>query len=415
MLINRGWKPIFSPTQEELMQHVRTSLLALAGLLIVVVMAACQSTQLPVDGGLESTFTIDPTIYAKGWVWADNPTATLDVPYTPHTFYQYNNRFDNTSKGVVTYPAADNTVVRWGLGSYEVIFPNLGVRGGVVHVSAYGGKHTCKVVRWNADLTPDLHVFVRCFNPSNGANLNGRFTVLFYKDGAKSRDYADAYVWADQESVSSYIPALEYNYNSRGVNNRVQRIAPGQYGVTLPQMEGRGGLLGGGIIMVTAYGDSNVYCKNIGFSADASLNIIAQVRCYKGGILDDSKFTLSFFRDPSALAIRNTANKKQAWYVLANVTPIPHTGHQTDSYGNHDATLTRLALGSYRVHLPRIAAFDKTFAHITAYDTNTSYCNLVSWVTSPSGGTNVNVKCYSPSGAAADSIFSLYYASDDPL
>jgi hypothetical protein len=398
------------------MKYIRTSLLALATLLVILVMAACQSTQPPLEGGLEPAFTIDPTIYAKGWVWANIPNSSIGVPYTPHTTYQYNNRFEKTSTGIVTYPAADNTVVRWGLGSYEVIFPNLGVRGGVVHVSAYGGKHTCKVVRWNADLTPDLHVFVRCFNPSNGANLNGRFTVLFYKDGAKSRDYADAYVWANQESLTtSYTPDLEYNYNSRGVNNRVQRTAAGEYVVTIPQMEGRAGILGGGIIMVTTYGESNVYCKSVTYSADASNNVLATVRCYKGGILDDSKFTLSFFRDPSALAIRSIANKKQAWYVLADTTPIPHTSHQTDSYGNHDATMTRLAVGSYRVHLPRIAALDKTFAHVTAYEVNTSYCNLVSWNKSPSGGTDVNVKCYSPSGAAADSTFLLYYASDDPL
>jgi hypothetical protein len=386
----------------------------LLGLLVTLAMfllASCSQAPTPAEG-LEPAYTIDSTIYAKGWVWANVPNSSVGVAYTPNPLYQYNNRIDRTSTGTITYPAADNKVIRRGLGNYEVIFPNLGVRGGVVHVSAYGGKHICKVVRWDPALDKSLKLQVRCFNPRTGANVNGRFTALFYKDGAKSREYADAYLWADKASITSiYTPSLNYNYNSRGVNNRVKRAATGEYIVTIPQMDVSGGLVKPGTVMVTAYGENNTYCKTIGYSNNATNGITVVVHCYKSGILEDSQFTLSYFRDPSTLAIRNASDKLQAWYLWANPENM---GYQSDSYGNSDATMERLAVGSYRVHLPRIAAFDKTFAQVNGYDLNTSYCNVVNWIASPSGGIDVNVKCYTPSGALADSIFSLYYTSDDP-
>src|SRR5215470_11444594 len=80
--------------------------------------------------GTAAATPVEPTVITKGWVWANQPSAPLDAPYTPATQYQYNLRIDLlTSYPFRTYSSGTNTVTRTGTGTYRVTFPTLGAGG----------------------------------------------------------------------------------------------------------------------------------------------------------------------------------------------------------------------------------------------------------------------------------------------
>jgi hypothetical protein len=113
------------------------------------------------------------------YVWANNPTSAIGVPYTPSVPYSYN----------AVGRSAANLVTRTGVGIYSVTCKGVGGGplfggsgtwgpGGHVQVTAYGSDSDyCKVVSWvtgGADFTAN----VRCFNTA-GALSDDRFDLLF--------------------------------------------------------------------------------------------------------------------------------------------------------------------------------------------------------------------------------------------
>lgn len=114
------------------------------------------------------------------YLWANNATSTIGVPYTPSSVYSFN------SAG----RAAAISVTRTAIGTYNVTCKGVGGAslvsgggtwgpGGHVQVTAYGSEDAdhCKVVSWvtgGADFTAT----VRCFN-SAGAVADNRFDLLF--------------------------------------------------------------------------------------------------------------------------------------------------------------------------------------------------------------------------------------------
>ncbi len=107
------------------------------------------------------------------YVWANNGSPSIGVPYTPSSFYSYNAQ--NRSAG--------NTVTKTATGTYSVTCKGVGGGapwgpGGHVQVTAYGGDADyCKVVSWSTG-GPDFTVTVRCFNPA-GALSDNQFDLLF--------------------------------------------------------------------------------------------------------------------------------------------------------------------------------------------------------------------------------------------
>ncbi|HEV8581640.1 MAG TPA: hypothetical protein VGX68_21440 [Thermoanaerobaculia bacterium] len=107
------------------------------------------------------------------YLWANQATSAIGVPYTPSTTYSFN--------AVIKTNA--NTVTRTAVGTYSVTCKGVGGQGwgagGHVQVTAYGGEDAdqCKVVSWvtgGADFTTT----VRCFN-HQGALSDNRFDLLF--------------------------------------------------------------------------------------------------------------------------------------------------------------------------------------------------------------------------------------------
>src|SRR5262245_36631144 len=74
--------------------------------------------------------------YGYAYVWANDPTSAIGVPYTPHLSYQYSST------------AAQSSVTRLGTGSYSVRLRYLGPYGTAL-VTAYGSTDDrCKISHW---------------------------------------------------------------------------------------------------------------------------------------------------------------------------------------------------------------------------------------------------------------------------
>ena len=350
---------------------------------------------------------------ALAWVWANRHLSTFNVAYTPAINYQYNAHFN-------PYPTANNTVTRTGVGRYLVKFPNLNVIGGTAHVSAYRGKHHCKVLNWGSG--KDVSVNVICFN-ANGRRVNGKFTVFFHKDSAL-RTRGNAYLWANNPTRSSYTPNPVYQYNSRGDTNTVSRLGVGRYRVHLPNME-RNTIEAnkGGTILVTAYGSGSERCKVGGWSQSGN-TVLANVNCFAAnGNRVDTRFTLSFMREPGTLLANFSEDKQEAFYVWANGATTPNIFYQSNSYGNPTsvsnpsrATVSNIGTGVYRVSLPGVKAFNKTTAQAVAYGSDSSYCNISRWTANSSiNGTDVFVNCYNNAGNRTNTRFNLLYYTNSTI
>jgi hypothetical protein len=113
------------------------------------------------------------------YLWANNASPTIGVPYTPSTIYSYNaigraqaNSITKTATGVysVSCKGVGGGALFSGSGSWGP--------GGHVQVSAYGdgNPNTCHVGSWGTG-GRDFTASVDCFAP-NGAPADSRFDFL---------------------------------------------------------------------------------------------------------------------------------------------------------------------------------------------------------------------------------------------
>ena len=113
----------------------------------------------------------------SGFVWSNNATSAIGVPYTPNPLFAY-----NSTGGAVT-------ITRTGTGLYLVTFAGLGATstgtsgagsGGNAQVSSYNSamtnKYIAKITKVDS-LSSDFNVSVRT-QKANGAAGNEMFSVL---------------------------------------------------------------------------------------------------------------------------------------------------------------------------------------------------------------------------------------------
>jgi hypothetical protein len=321
---------------------------------------------------------------AFGFVWADQPSAA--AAYSPSASYSFNST------------GGANTVTRLSVGSYRVDMAGLGQANGNVQVTAYGGtSNRCKVSGWGPNGTTQS-LFVRCYTAA-GVAADSYFVAQYYRAGAGNAEQG-AYLWADQPTSASYTPSRFYSYNSRGGTNTVTRSGVGAYQASLP-----GFTTVGGNVQVTAYGSTTHHCKVAGWG----LNIV-NVRCFDAaGNPADTFWTLRY-------TDRHVANSGQrgAYAWLSDATSASHTPSPTYQWHSAGSTLTatRSGTGTYAITIPGLAAFDRTSALVTAYGFGGEHCNVSSWFTALSGGTQVNVQCWSAAGALTDSLFTMSYITN---
>ncbi|QZZ20976.1 FAD-binding protein [Leptothermofonsia sichuanensis E412] len=340
-----------------------------------------------IQHGYVSSVVVNPA--CKGWVWANQPTATS---YIPDQNYQY-----NSAGGI-------NEIVRLGVGQYKVKLPRLGRSGGMVHVSAYRGNHYCKVANWNFSGNNQF-VNVNCFSP-NGTPIDGQFVMLFYKGVRQSGSWTDAYLWANQPTTAEYTPDTSYQWNSKGLVNTVRRIGTGHYQATLPGMN-----VAGGTVLVTAYGTGTERCKVGGWNWSGNSTIV-NVYCFNvDGNPVDTRFTLSFMTDVD-LGVPEPDGWWSGGYVWADQPTetdyVPATNYQRNTNSNTPNRIKRLSTGAYQVHFPNLSLAHST-AQVTAYGSGSEYCTVQYWGSDGSNGAIVSVQCFDRSGALVDTRFTLMH------
>jgi hypothetical protein len=210
------------------------------------------------------------------------------------------------------------------------------------------------------------------------------------------------YVWADQPTAPSYTPSAAYQTNSAGLANTIRRTGPGSYVVTFP---GLARSRNAGTVNVTAYGElRTTYCNNAGWGANASGGVDVVVLCTDtNGNAADAQFNATY-AVPQA--------KGKLGYLWADqptagfYTPNLHA--QFNSTGGVN-TVNRVGTGSYIVRLPGLGAAAGT-VKVTSFGAIPNRCKVAWWA--PEGlDQKVAVFCYSATGLAADSLFTLTYAN----
>ncbi|CAL9639756.1 hypothetical protein [Streptomyces sp. enrichment culture] len=315
------------------------------------------------------------------YVWANQPSAPLNTPYTPSGYYSRN------STGAV------NSVVRTGVGQYTVRMPRLGLLGGTVHVTAYGAtNHSCSVAYWTP-VGERLDVHVRCFAAS-GYRADTYFSASYVNTAYLGGRFG--YVWADQPSSGSYTPSLTYQFNSAGVRNTITSSGIGQYTVRLPSIGSAAGH-----VQVTAYGDVAARCKVVNWYPSGTAQMV-NVRCFTlGGALRDTRFTLTYTRGTGLL---RTTPAAYAWANQPTAASyVPSAAYQYNSAG-HTNRITRHGVGVYRVWTPGMP-LGYGNVQVTAYGADSRHCKVDHWT--PSSG--IQVRCLTASGSPADTYVDVSF------
>ncbi|MGI9387922.1 MAG: alpha/beta hydrolase [Methyloligellaceae bacterium] len=337
----------------------------------------------------------------KAWVWIGESS-------TPLPNYQYN------SSG------AQNTYQKTGVGKYRVFMPGLTKPGGgTVHVSGYRDNKHCKPVRWSPR-NGGREILVYCYSPQ-GQLADGKFTLL-YINAPEVEDNGVAYVYAEQQSASNYVPQRKYQWNKSGKSNTVRRLDRGHYRVQFP-MSGEQ-FVTGGTMMVSAYGADAAHCQ-AGDWLGLKGVVEANVYCFDtSGARFDTKFTAIFINDPSLgrnVSSSGSSYPHQGTYLWANGQSLEREYRPINRYQSKDSDhrVLRVRQGLYEVRLKRVNVDSKSGVFVTAVGPDPVYCSVNRWVAwqdegqvPAEAGTKVLVSCFNGSGAPVDAQFTLLFQSD---
>lgn len=213
------------------------------------------------------------------------------------------------------------------------------------------------------------------------------------------------FVWADNPYAAFYEPSPSYSFNT-GSTNSISRLGTGHYRV-------RFGGLGSntGNVQVTSYGGGSGHCKVEQWFWSGADEMV-DVRCFAAdGIPEDNMYVVTFDSDKFSWAER-----AYLWNNLPSRSGTPDPNYQFVR-GATLGTVTFNRTGNYTVRLPigGSGTGDRGIAHVTAYGTDAVYCVWDSFTRNPTTVANIRVRCYDPSGAPANSMFSLSYGRYAPL
>jgi hypothetical protein len=222
------------------------------------------------------------------------------------------------------------------------------------------------------------------------------------------------YVWADQPSTAigvSYAPSARYQYNSSGAINTAVRLATGQYVVRFPHIGPFGTAL------VTPYGGagSGAFCniKPWGPAPDSNDDTLVEVICRNAaGDPSDSRFTMSYTQPgtgvlstPGAFVWNDRTSEP------FNMPYTPNLHYQFNSTGAIN-TITRWAIGHYRVRIPGFDSLPPGVVHINAYGGGKVWCTKDLDDAPPGGGIHsIEVVCQAADGSLVDSKFVATYVT----
>jgi hypothetical protein len=327
--------------------------------------------------------------HGHGYVWANDASAAIGVPYVAATTYQSN------STGAL------NTVTRTGTGTYAVRFPNLGPSGTVL-VTAYTGfgstaTNRCKVLGWGADGT-DTVVSAQCFT-AGGVPVDSMFTMTYtFPAPGMPRG---GYVWNDQSHAPLgrwVTPSRTYQASSTERTITVRRLATGRYEVRMP---GHGHPLKQdlGQMLVVAYGSVGhpaAWCDMQGDVSTPSDGLY-RVSCWTPAAAPvNTQFVMTYVKNGNILFApgREFANVNLVCTEDGVREPCQTSGSTEDSNPAAGVTVSRAGPGEYAVHAP-VDLFGGTvqvtgwFGGVTPGDEHRGRCHVHFW----NGSDGIRVKC----------------------
>jgi hypothetical protein len=273
------------------------------------------------------------------------------------------------------------TIERTGVGLYAVDVTAPGVPMRNVQVTAYDQASHCSVSNFGSTAAT-----VMCRDAA-GTPVNSRFSFIAFGPKARGAGFV-GYAWADDQDNAQYPVNTTHAYHSSAGAVTATRAAAGDYSV---QFAGLNLLTGN--VQVTAYGTAN-HCNVRIWSGDD-----VGVRCYDAaGALADARFEVLITQAsvPVGPAVRGYMTAALAGDPGGDVSASDYTFNATGGA----TTASRSGPGAYNV---RFAGTNLSGGHvqITAVASN-RHCNVRIFATD-----QVGVSCYDPSGAPADSRFSL--------
>jgi hypothetical protein len=323
----------------------------------------------------------------SGYVWADQPTASV---YVPSTFYQAN------SKGKL------NIIYRTGVGQYQVVFPGLANdrNGGTVNVTAYGprARTYCGVVDWGRSGRKDIAVDVRCAD-SSGALVDSYFDASYSVPAKKGGSLA--YVWANQPSAASYTPEPFYQFNSKGGLNTITRGAPGVYTIRLPKLGAANGT-----VKVTTYGPVSTRCKVVYWFPDGADQTVTVECRNSAGAYVDSMFTMTFAHQRSLLG---TGDYGYAWASSPNSAPYNPFPVYSQTSPSGPIVIVRYGPGLYGVRFQGVGQAILGHVQVTAYGDDANECRVEGWGGDGAVGQEVGVECYDTNDTPMDTLFTIQW------
>ncbi|HEY3181299.1 MAG TPA: hypothetical protein VGJ77_00570 [Gaiellaceae bacterium] len=230
-------------------------------------------------------------------------------------------------------------------------------------------------------------------NPAGGSYLDTHWNAADSEYLVAGAQPVWGYVWANDATAASYTPNTQYQRNSTGALNTIERTGTGAYTVHFTKL----GIYYGGTVDVTAYGSGSENCK-VGSWGPSLSDMRVYVRCFDAaGSPVDTQFAAAFTRPTSS---------SQFGYVWANnpssASYTPNSWYQFNSSGASN-TVTHSSTGLYQVKFPGIGGSGGT-VKVTAYGYGNEYCKATSW-SSFGSDVYVNVACQTPTGVLDDAYF----------
>ncbi|GAA2855418.1 hypothetical protein Acy02nite_72870 [Actinoplanes cyaneus] len=288
---------------------------------------------------------------------------------------------------------SENRVERTDVGRYRVTFGGLGQDGGVAEVTPLtGDDRICTLPDWRPD-GDDERVEVACFDRS-GAPADSGFSARYWY--LRDSGGTAAYLRLGDPGRTSQTVEDAYGYNSAGGINSADREDVGSYVVYF----GRQDRASGGTVKVSAVGGTAAVCGVERWFAYPEGNYLAvRVRCRDAaGQAVDSRFAVAFSVGlgggvPGAHLLADRPS--DAGYTATGA-------YQFNSAGRSN-TVTRSAVGDYRVSLPAVFGAGGNI-QVTPYAGD---ARCVAVLDDQISG--VRVVCRGPAGTPVDAQFLLAY------
>lgn len=305
-----------------------------------------------------------------------------------------------------SWPSPFKVHVTPGLvGQVTVVFPQIGSKGGVVHVTAVSANPAwCQVQKWGPSGANEAAV-VRCFKPG-GAPVFVPFSIGFAASSKGPFPAGRAYGYVHFEPTAGIVA----RFNSAGGSNHVVPGPAGVWKVTLPGL-GSSGLSGN--VQVTAVNPAKpAKCELNGWAPSAAGQTL-QVRCFNAGTVPlNTGWTLTYHRGRTVLGTQ----PKLFAYTFDNhpllpgpYAPPPPAVNFNSAAGTN--TISSAGTGLRLVAFPRVALLPNNVL-VSSFKVGAGFCNLLSlWATTSSQVTVRDVACYTPTGTLKNQPSLITYAS----